>query len=252
MKKAEAAAFYHEVREAFGQSGCPFCRLLNKSADRYLDAILWEMVNDVETRAELNRARGYCQRHGWMLVRAGAGLGIAILTRDVVKTLLAAMDAHPLETGSESGLRGLMHRLDPNHTPEATARLLDALVPQAPCPVCVHLESLERDYADTLLVHLDAAGQLAEAYRGSDGLCQAHFCQTLARAQSVQKAKILVILQREVWQRLHAELGEFIRKQDYRFKDEPYGAEKDSWRRALEAVSGAPPPSESERRGLTG
>jgi len=252
MKKAEKAAYIHDIREALGQGGCSFCRLLHKSADRNLDAVLWEMVNDGEIRAELNRARGYCQQHGWMLVRAGAGLGVAILMRDVVKTLLAEMDAHPLETGSGSGLRGLMRNLDPNHVPESAAKLIDALAPQSPCPVCARLESLARDYADTLLAHLDASGELAEAYRASDGLCQTHFRHTLARARSVQKVEILVTLQREVWQRLHAELGEFIRKKDYRFKDEPFGPERDSWRRALAAISGSPPPSESERRGLTG
>jgi hypothetical protein len=79
--KLDAVPYYHEIREAFGQPGCPFCRLLARSADRYLDAVLWEQVNDTTVRSELNQARGYCPQHGWMLVRAGAALGVAILTR---------------------------------------------------------------------------------------------------------------------------------------------------------------------------
>ena len=32
---------------------------------------------------------------------------------------------------------------------------------------------------------------------------------------------------------LVAELEEFVRKNDYRFRDEPWGGERDAWRRAL-------------------
>lgn len=39
---------------------------------------------------------------------------------------------------------------------------------------------------------------------------------------------------------LEHELSELIRKADYRFRDEPRGAERDSWLRALARVSGAP------------
>ncbi len=35
-----------------------------------------------------------------------------------------------------------------------------------------------------------------------------------------------------------AELDEFIRKNDYRFRDEPWGQERDAWLRALNALAG--------------
>ncbi len=41
------------------------------------------------------------------------------------------------------------------------------------------------------------------------------------------------------WQALRDELAEFIRKQDYRFRDEGLGAEGDAWIRAIAQVSGA-------------
>ena len=97
-----AAPYYHEIREAFGQPGCPLCRLLARSADRYLDAVLWEQVNDIGVRSELNQARGYCPQHGWLLVRAGAALGVAILTRGVVKTLLDVLASNPIQDEADS------------------------------------------------------------------------------------------------------------------------------------------------------
>jgi hypothetical protein len=45
-------------------------------------------------------------------------------------------------------------------------------------------------------------------------------------------------LQREIWQRLQAELHEFMRKSDYHNMDEKMGAEGDSWQRAIARVGG--------------
>jgi hypothetical protein len=50
----------------------------------------------------------------------------------------------------------------------------------------------------------------------------------------------LLALQRECLQRLHDELTEFIRKNDYRFSGEGMGPGRDSWVRAVEIVAGKP------------
>jgi hypothetical protein len=249
--KLDAMPYYHEIREAFGQPGCPLCRLLARSADRYLDAILWEQVNDLGVRSELNQARGYCCQHGWLLVRAGAALGVAILTRGVVKTLLDVLASNPVEDEPESVFRSLRRSLDRDLASRPAGRLVAELAPQRPCPVCSLLEDREEDYIGTLLAHLDGPGALADVYRTSSGLCLPHFRRTLARAPSGAEARLLVAAQKVVWQRLHDELGEFIRKNDYRFRDEPFGDEKDAWLRALEAISGPPPQSRSKGRSLT-
>jgi hypothetical protein len=234
-----AVPYYHDIREAFGQPGCPFCRLLAKNTDRYLDTILWEMVLDLEVRVELNEARGYCAEHGWRLVRIGSVLGVAILMGGVLKTLLDVLASHPVESSPEFVLTW-MRKLGRDPASRATASLVDALKPETRCPACTYVEALEKDYSDTLVAHLEEPGALAGIYGESDGLCLAHFGQTLSRARPAE-ARILVDVQRAVWQRLHAELGEFIRKSDHRYKDEEFGAEKDSWRRALEAISGPEP-----------
>jgi len=44
---------------------------------------------------------------------------------------------------------------------------------------------------------------------------------------------------RTLWERLAGQLGERIRKSDYRFRDEPWGQEGDAWRRAIPALVGA-------------
>ena len=277
--RIDSVPYYQEIQDAFGRSGCPLCRLSTDTAERYLDAVLWELVNDVEVRAELNRAHGYCQQHGWLLVRAGASLGVAILMRDVVRTLLDTLAANAVEEAPEARLQHLLWRLRRGRTggqtagepgrvaihPEpvsapgprvqpprskAAARLSVALSPENRCPVCALVQARAQDHMSTLLAHLEGPGGLLDAYLQSDGLCLDHFRQALGQARSGSQAMALVDAQRSVWQRLLADLDEFIRKSDQRFRDEPFGEERDAWRRALAAISGPPPRGQSARQGL--
>jgi len=243
--------YFLDIREALSLPGCAFCRLLARSANRYLDIVLWEMVLDPELRAELNEARGYCSEHGWLLVRPGSALGVAILMQHVIKTLMTVLESQPVEAVSIPILENVRRGLAKDYASKSTAPLVAKLEPQTPCPVCTHLEAREMELADTLLAHLDEPGDLAVDYRASDGLCLEHFRLSLARALSPAQARTLLTVQQSIWQRLRDELGEFIRKKDHRFKDEPFGSEKDSWRRALEAISGPPPAGGTERQALT-
>jgi hypothetical protein len=228
-----------DILEALGQPGCAFCRLSDASARRYLDAVLWEMVNDPEVRAELNAARGYCPNHGQLLARAGAALGVAILTRGVLSTLLDVLASSPVEPARDSVVQGRLRGTDRKGPFRGTAKLVEALEPQRPCPVCRVQWDRERELATTLLTYLDEPGDLGQAYERSAGLCLAHFRQTLCQASSPGEAQALVRVQRLVWERLDGELGEFIRKSDVRFREEGFGDEKDAWRRALEVLCGS-------------
>jgi hypothetical protein len=250
-KDLAAVPYYHDLRQALAQRGCAFCRLLAESAERYLDAVLWEMVNDVEFRSELNQARGFCREHGWLLARAGASLGVAILSRNVIQTLLEVAKSTPAEPTSLPVLEGLRRGLSANYASKSTANLAAGLAPQAPCPACGILQDREKQLADTLLAHLANPGALSDVYRSGDGLCLQHFRQCLQRSTSPARATCLVNAQMAVWKRLEGELGEFIRKSDHRFRHEEFGSESDSWRRALEAISGPAPRCPSDHGGLT-
>ncbi len=54
---------YYDLRDALGQPGCPVCRLTARDADRYLDGLLWEHVNDPGVRVQVREAQGFCRDH---------------------------------------------------------------------------------------------------------------------------------------------------------------------------------------------
>lgn len=235
------SAGYYDLRQAFGEPGCAFCRLLARSAEGYIEAILWELVNDIDTRQELNQARGYCREHAWLLVRYGASLGAAILMQGVIETLLQISETNGSAPPPAFSLRQVWQRFNPVQPGPAPTGLVANLAPQRPCPACVKVQEIESYYLAALIRHLTGPEGLAAAYRSSAGLCLPHFRLVLAQVSDEETFGTLVAAQQAVWQRLRADLQEFIRKNDYRFKHEGAGPEDDSWLRAIEAVAGAPP-----------
>jgi hypothetical protein len=218
---------YHEVREACAQAGCPLCRLATEAVDRYLDAILYEDVNDPEMRAKLSASQGYCHTHAWRLTaQGGSALGIAIVYQDLVRQAARRLAGARLEPG------GLLRRA-------GTGAAVRALTPEARCPACAHRDEMERLSLTTLveaLAQRDKAMQAA--LEGSAGLCLPHLRRALEVTQDEAGFAFLRGLMEAKLKALAAELDEFIRKNDYRFSHEGFGAEGDSWQRAIGVVVG--------------
>ncbi|MBI3763863.1 MAG: hypothetical protein HY260_18620, partial [Chloroflexi bacterium] len=70
------------------------------------------------------------------------------------------------------------------------------------------------------------------------GLCLAHLRRALELTRSESAFETLVTLERERLTAFLAELDEFLRKNDYRFRDEGFGPEGNSWRRAIAWIVG--------------
>lgn len=221
----------HDLREALNLPGCPACRLVERDTGRYLDNLLWENVNDPGLRGEIRRALGFCRDHTQVLVsRPGASLGLALIARDVWGEIQRVTEAARLP----------VPRARRAHTADLAAGLLARLTPQGECPACTYARAMEDLYLDVLLERLLGEDGLLAAYQASGGLCLPHFRQALNRVQDGAVYAALVEAQRAIGQRRLAELDEFIRKNDYRFRDEPWGRERDAWLRALNALVGGP------------
>jgi hypothetical protein len=229
---------YYDLRDALAESGCPVCRLKARDGERYLDLLLYEKVNDPGVRRDVRQALGFCHRHAWQLVRPSASLGVAILHRDVVNTVLKALEAARYDGPPLLSLQRLHESLDSEEPAAATASLVKRLEPGRPCPACLQEEAMETIYVETLLEHVTGEDSLLAAFSSSSGLCLPHFRQALALVRERAVFDALVEAQRRIWQRLEADLGEFVRKSDQRFHDEPWGEERDAWLRGIAAVSG--------------
>ena len=108
----------------------------------------------------------------------------------------------------------------------------------SPCPACRERDMSVKYALEILQIHSNDA-ELLNALRTGNGLCLPHLRQALDILEG-QASTILLEHQREFWQQLQSQLAEFIRKHDYRFHDEGFGAESDVWERVVRATVGEP------------
>jgi hypothetical protein len=209
-----------EVREALGQAGCPVCTLAQRSVGRWLAAVAYEGVNDVQLRSELRAARGFCNVHAhrW-LTAAHSVLGTAIVYEDLLKSALRELDA------TDRTQRGARWRA-----------ILGAQAPDvAECPACRAQTEAEDRFLEALLATVAAEPGVLEA---TDGVCLRHVRAALRRGGP--GAEHLAHQTRVAVKRLLGELAEVIRKEDYRFRHEPRtDAERTAPSRAVARIAGA-------------
>jgi hypothetical protein len=216
---------YHDLMEALAGQGCPACRVAAAAARRYLDGLLWEHVNDSGIRQRLRRDRGFCRRHALVAAAVakerGDGLGMAIIYDDV--------------------LRAIEHELASATTRRARRTDRD-LLPRA-CSAC----DTARRTAENSLDVLAKAAEGSAPWRGirepGRGLCLPHLAAGLDRHPADPGAARL----REAFlhgaRALRDELGEYVRKHDYRFMPEGFTDEEaTAWLRAVYRVAGGTEP----------
>ena len=198
----DATAF--EVREALGEPGCAICHLALRSTTRLIGSIAYEQINDVDLRQVLRRARGFCNPHAHRWLREARNvLGTALIYRDVLRAALEDLDS------SSNGRRGLLGGL--LGAPESGSSQR-----RGACPICAAQREAEVRYLSALL---SVAATEADVLVGSDGLCRRHALMAVRRGGPA--APLIAAQAREQIEALVRDLDEVIRKEDYRFRDEP-------------------------------
>jgi hypothetical protein len=216
----------HEIVTALRGDGesaeCALCRRKAQSVQREVRAFLAEYVNDPQVREGWRRAQGFCPEHTPLLAAVGDALAVAILYADLARLIR--------ERWEVVGLRLMRPRL------LAALRRARSASPTAPCPACAMAAAADARNAAALAQALtEEHAEVWEALETGPGLCAAHAAQVIARCPLPIAARLR---QQEAGRlaALQAELEEIIRKNDYRFRGEPWGAEKDAWLRALQKL----------------
>jgi len=213
---------YHNLTETLPQPGCVVCRLGHAVEVKYIEDVLYSKTTAIETRAEWRDARGLCLYHAQQLDQIGHALGVSLFYQDILITLRDLL-AKPS--------RGQAVRRLGKKT------LVETLSPQVECPACAYRDMLEAVYVEVWLDHLLDPDYL-ERVRAADPLCLPHLRQAIRQVADAPRFERLRQVQLEHWEALIAELGEFVRKNDYRFQQEEVGREGSAWLRAVDAVAG--------------
>jgi hypothetical protein len=229
-RKPRRHAGEHDLIEAFGQPGCPVCRLSTEAVDAYLTSVCYEQVNDLDLREQLRSAGGFCRAHAERFIRQRLGqLAAAIVYRDVLNTARKRLAAGTGFVG-----RSKLAALFGGGRGRREARGLPS------CPGCEVEAEAEGRYLAALRNRLREPA-VRERYQAGDGLCLPHIDQALQTdgdgAQALSEAAV------EMLGTIVADLDEYIKKHDYRFHTAVWDGGEDTPERAVErAVGHAPPP----------
>ncbi|MGE3267298.1 MAG: DUF6062 family protein [Chloroflexota bacterium] len=225
-RKPRRHAGEHDLIEAFGQPGCPVCRLATEAVDAYLTSVCYEQVNDLDLREQLRSAGGFCRPHAERFIKQRLGqLAAAIVYRDVLNTARKRL-AGGWAGRSRSMLAGLFGR----------GRTSVRTVPD--CPGCEAEREAEGRYLTALRNRLTDPAVRAR-YQAGDGLCLPHIEQALqaddAGAAALAEAAV------EMLGTIVGELDEYIQKHDYRFHTAVWDGGEDTPERAVERAVGHRP-----------
>ncbi len=201
-------ATFEDLVDALGRSGCAICRLSTRRADRFLESYIYEHVNDVDLRATIREARGFCEVHAGHFLEKLDALAVAITYRDILNTLVRELAGAP-ELGGDGGFRGVRSRL-------RGLAGTDSRRPRAPatCPVCEAETSAAGRALDVLTQHGDER-ELDEALMEGDPFCLPHVREALRRRPGLATLRAR---QQRGWSALRDRLLEFIRKSDHNYR----------------------------------
>jgi len=219
---------YQVLLEACKQTGCVLCHLAHEGTYRYLDAWKYELFTDVDLQKELRRSQGFCHIHTWQLAHMGASLQLAQNYRAILSDTREQLQEAEEKVASGSMLQRFFEtRQEPKES-------------QAACPACRQQKQAEVHLVHTLR-HALLELEFYTVFSNSSGLCLAHLSLASELKLSDTPGNWLSQLRKgqiACLQRLDQQLGEMIRKHDYRFKDEERGDEMVSWVQAAGLVAG--------------
>jgi hypothetical protein len=232
-----------ELKQAIQESGCPLCWIGRNAAERYIRHLLWESVNDMETRRHFIAGLGYCPEHTRILATReieeyGDALGVNIIYENLANVVAGKLENLDLlkEPGprKRKRVRGDLHKY------------ADQLVPSTTCRVCQSADSSMQYALKTLLEEFETSSdEWQPRYLASDGLCLSHLKQSLNFAdQFPTSARFLredVLSRMKRWQE---GLQGYIQKHNWDLRKVPLTEnERQAWREVLAFFTGQTPSS---------
>jgi hypothetical protein len=238
-----------EVQAALQQSGCPICNISQRAASRYISQLLWENVNDVETRKKIIASLGYCPQHTEELVTTeltqhGSAMGTSIIYENlaqVVAKRLQTWQPPPKMPARQSIINRLRNW---RRAPKTLPSSMDVLSVDSECRVCQIAERSARFGLSTFLEILKVdPDQWMQLYLLSDGLCLPHL--RLCMEHTEEYPTVVQYLVTDTIKRLNdrrKQMDEYVRKLCWDARHEIISeAEFRSWKETLAFFSGLPP-----------
>jgi len=210
------------VNEAFDlYSGCPHCALYKKLEDNELDIILGAAMMEPDTRIQTN-AEGFCGKHFDMMFNLKNRLGLALM-----------IESHLSENINKALKGGLLAKVSGKKIDKGDKG-------RESCYVCTRISQKLIKMLETTALLWEKEREFRDKLDKQPYFCIPHYTALLSAGEYTLHKKIYADysnacrkVMTEYSEKLLADVSWFIKKFDYRFKEEPWGDAKDAVERAV-------------------
>lgn len=225
---------YNEANEA---CDCPICTMYNKLVRDKIDFILDTAYMEEDFREETNRL-GFCEKHYDMLNLESNRLGIILILethiKQVHKELMKKVNS-PVQSK-----KGFLSKRSGEGSP--VSQYIEENLHK--CYICETVEITFELYLDTLIYLYKKDPKFKPLFESTNTYCMKHFgvlydlgLNKLKGPEQAAYLKTITKVYETGTTELVSDIEWFIKKYDYRFKDEPWNNAKTSIPRALKHVA---------------
>lgn len=208
------------------QPACPYCLIREHLEQKQLDFIMGAAMMEPDTRIQTNRL-GFCPEHYEMMFGMKNRLSLALM----------------LESYLDENRKSF--RVPLIGSDQAKAKKLSEEMGNisSTCYVCDRIASDFEKIMDTSVYMWERDADFRKKFARADFFCETHYRTVLDRARARMGKKdfseffgVITGIENTYYDKLREDVKWFIKKFDYRFKDEPWYDAKDAVERALKLL----------------
>ena len=225
---SKKGASHFKLEEALHREGCALCCLVEEVGCSYLKNVIYESANNLDVHKKYRSSLGLCEHHARQSLEMNEGSGVAILCRATTQEILHILSKIPASPQPRKPLAVLLRS-----TTKAKRSILE---PGDGCTVC-QVEEKEEDRYLRALLEGAGDGSLHGHLNGPGTICIKHLSRISALADGWLPPELLEIAREEI-RDLNVDLGLYVRHIDFRYRNEPWGSERDAPERAVDRIVG--------------
>lgn len=220
------------LSEAFEQnSECPFCSLYDELEKKAVEYALGPSYMEPDSRI-LTNDKGFCREHYKRMYDENNRLGLALMLSSHYDEILKKYDSWYEDKNAHR------HSIFSGSGKEKVLREAEKL--EGSCFICDKISSDMDKFYDTFVYMWKREADFRDKAVNSKGFCIKHFDKIMAVAEKKLSRKeftefLNIMYEKQVGElkRVRGELDWFIKKFDYRFKEEPWGEAKSALKRSI-------------------
>jgi hypothetical protein len=220
------------VMDAYKEAcDCPICCMYDKLERDKIDFLLDTAYMEDDIRSETNRL-GFCEKHYAMINQESNRLGLALILQTHLKTIHNDILR---KAKSNMGIKR-----------NKKAQTLNQFIEENTnrCYICETVDVAFQLYLDTLFFLFKKDSDFEKLFKNTKGYCIKHFGILYDLAPTKLKGSdytefmsILLSVYENNVDTLQSDIDWFVRKFDYRFKDEPWNNAKTAIPKLLKQLS---------------